>query len=154
MRGFCKETGWPSGNANFPRPIVTEKAFPENELVILPVISHFPEDTAPSVTEGMFKAVYERRFGKRSMFEIDVPWSRPTRSSPERAGLATSRWRLSMRCTPPAQIVSLGMEVSLPSGDRFKDHGSGTPIFEPYVSAGIDDSRLVSADPTESRVSG
>src|SRR5688572_23311848 len=26
MRGFCRESGWPLGNANFPRPIFTEKA--------------------------------------------------------------------------------------------------------------------------------
>ena len=35
------------------------------------------------------------------------------------------------------RIVSLGLEVVLPSGDRFKDHGKGTPIVEPYVSAGM-----------------
>src|SRR5688572_15781190 len=49
MRGFCKETGWPIGNTNFPRPILTEKAFPENEVVLLPAISHYSEETAPSI---------------------------------------------------------------------------------------------------------
>ena len=40
IRGFCKETGWPHGNMNFPRPIFTEKAFPENEFIVLPVVTH------------------------------------------------------------------------------------------------------------------
>lgn len=146
MRGFCKEPGWPSGNTNFPRPIITEKAFPENELVILPAISHFPEDTAPSITEGMFKAVYERRFGKRSMFEIGVPLVTTNAFLTRTGGLGdievavkhalyTSNPNEGAAATP--RIVSLGLEVVLPSGDRFKDHGKGTPIFEPYVSAGM-----------------
>ena len=29
IRGFCRDRGWPSGNSNFPRPIITEiVAFP------------------------------------------------------------------------------------------------------------------------------
>src|SRR5262245_49649161 len=35
LRAFCIEKGWPSGNFNLPRPIFTEKAFPEDELVFL-----------------------------------------------------------------------------------------------------------------------
>ena len=145
IRGFCKEPGWPSGNTNFPRPIVTEKAFPENELVILPAISHFGEDIAPSITEGMFKAVYERRFGKRSMFEIGVPLVTTNAFLTRTGGLGdfevavkhavyTSSARQGVTSTP--RIVSVGLELVLPTGDRFKDHGHGTPIFEPYLSAG------------------
>ena len=145
MRGFCKEPGWPSGNTNFPRPILTEKAFPENELVILPAISHFPEDAAPSITEGMFKVVYERRFGKRSMFEIGVPLVTTNAFLTRTGGLGDIEVAIKhalytsnpTAVLPPPRIVSLGLEVVLPTGDRFKDHGSGTPIFEPYVSAGM-----------------
>ena len=57
MRGFCKASGWPSGNTNFPRPILTEKAFPENEFVILPAISHD--------REFQITSLLERRLGKR-----------------------------------------------------------------------------------------
>jgi hypothetical protein len=31
LRGFCTERGWPHGDLNMPRAIITEKAFPENE---------------------------------------------------------------------------------------------------------------------------
>jgi hypothetical protein len=141
MRGFCKEPGWPSGNTNFPRPIITEKAFPENELVILPAISHFPEETAPSITEGMFKAVYERRFGKRSMFEIGVPLVTTNSLLTRTGGLGdievAVKHALYTDNSSTPRIVSLGLEVLLPSGDHFKDHGKGTPVFEPYVSAGM-----------------
>ena len=33
VRTFCTED-WPSGDLNFPRPLVTEKAYPENEVVL------------------------------------------------------------------------------------------------------------------------
>jgi hypothetical protein len=138
MRGFCKETGWPSGNTNFPRPILTEKAFPENELVILPAVSHFSEEAAPGITEGTFKVVYERRFGKRSMFEIGVPLVTTDAFLTRTGGLGDFEVAIKHALyAAGTRIVSLGAEVVLPSGDRFKDHGNGTPIFEPYLSAGM-----------------
>ena len=99
IRTFCKEPGWPSGNTNFPRPILTEKAFPENEFVILPAVSHWNEDPAPSITESSVTAVYERRIGKRSMIEIEVPLVAPIRWQPGPAASATSPWPSSMRST-------------------------------------------------------
>src|SRR6185436_9881313 len=33
LRSLCTEPKWPQGDLNLPRPIVTEKAFPENETV-------------------------------------------------------------------------------------------------------------------------
>src|SRR4030095_5690546 len=40
LRGFCKETGWPLGNLNLPRPIFAEKAVPGNEFIIAAAVSH------------------------------------------------------------------------------------------------------------------
>ncbi len=137
MRGFCTEPRWPSGNANFPRPIITEKAFPENEFLILPAISHFPEENAPSITEGMFKAVYERRLGKRSMIEIGIPLVSTNAFIDRTTGLGdvAVAFKHAVYNAGP-RIVSLGLEVSMPTGDRFKAHGQGTTVFEPFVSAG------------------
>ena len=33
LRSLCTEEAWPRGNLNLPRPLITEKAFPENETV-------------------------------------------------------------------------------------------------------------------------
>lgn len=146
LRGFCTEPGWPSGNTNFPRPILTEKAFPEDELVILPAVSHFSEAEAPSITEGLFTVVYERRFGKRSMFEIGVPLVTTNALLTRTGGLGDLDVAIKhviytgttgRTSTPQApRIVSIGLEVALPSGDRFKAHGRGATLFEPYISAG------------------
>lgn len=112
MRTFCKESGWPSGNANFPRPIVTEKAFPENEFLILPAINH--------EREYQVKGVYERRLGKRSMVEIGVPIEN---NGVHDLDLAFKHAILARGF----QIVSLGIETAI---------SRDTVIFEPFVSAG------------------
>jgi hypothetical protein len=112
IRGFCKEAGWPGGNANFPRPIITEKAFPENEFLILPAINH--------EREYQLKGVYERRLGKRSMVEISVPIQ----------NYGVRNVDIAFKHTVHAnnfQIASLGLETAL---------SSDTVVFEPFVAAG------------------
>ena len=112
MRGFCKEAGWPSGNTNFPRPIVTEKAFPENEFLILPAISHEREVT--------LTALYERRLGKRSMVEIGIPFQDDGVRDVEIAFKHAVR-------SSDVRIVSLGLETVV---------SRDTAVFEPFISAG------------------
>jgi len=131
IRSFCKETGWPSGNNNFPRPIITEKAFPENEFLILPAISH---DRELELT-----GVYERRLGKRSMFEIGVPMVSTNAVATRHHGIgdlevAFKHTVFASERSP--RIVSLGVEAVLPSGSQSKGIGHGTAIFEPFLTAG------------------
>jgi cytochrome c553 len=139
LRGFCKQPGWPSGNTNFPRPILTGKAFPENEFLIVPAVSHFDESPAPSITAASLVARYERRIGRRSMVEIEVPLVATNALTTWTAGLGDAalafKHAIYDRADVP-RIVSLGIETILPSGDRFKDHGEGTVILEPFISAG------------------
>jgi len=144
MRTFCKEPGWPHGNTNFPRPILTEKAFPENEFVIVPAISHWNEDPAPSITEAALVALYERRIGRRSMIELEVPLVGTNSLTTWTSGIGdvAIAFKHAIYASggdpagSPPRILSLGLEAVVPSGDRFKTHGSGTTIFEPFVSAG------------------
>src|SRR5262249_10225821 len=59
VRSLCRETGWPPGELNFPRSFLVEKAFPENEVVI--------------VNEGRSQEyILEHRIGKRAQFEINL----------------------------------------------------------------------------------
>lgn len=112
IRAFCKEPGWPSGNANFPRPIITEKAFPENEFLILPAINH--------EREYQIKGVYERRLGKRSMVEIGIPI--------ENNGINDAEIAFKHAIFSRGfQIVSLGLETAL---------SRDSVVFEPFISAG------------------
>ena len=34
LRTFCADRAWPPGDLNLPRPLLTEKAFPENEALL------------------------------------------------------------------------------------------------------------------------
>lgn len=157
MRGLCKQTGWPLGNNNFPRPIFTEKAFPENELVILPMIMHrTPEVIAlggsrvPAdswLTDVNLVAIYERRFGKRGMWEVALPLaSHDTTSSVRRQGVGDVEVALKyvLHAAPgssapdqqrPPRIMSAGLEVALPTGSEVRGLGRGTTMFEPYLAA-------------------
>jgi len=149
MRGFCKEPGWPLGNSNFPRPIFTEKAFPENELVIRPMITHLTPEvialggprvpTDSSLTDFDLLAIYERRFGKRGMWEVAVPLaSHDTSGSARRQGIGdvelAAKYVLHADRTP--RIVSAGLEVALPTGSNVRGLGRGTTTIEPYLAAG------------------
>lgn len=137
IRGFCTEPGWANGNLNFPRPIVTGKAFPENEVVILPAISHFSEAIAPSVTRGSFKAVYERRVGKRSMVEIGVPLVSTNALLARTGGIGDIDLGVKHALHASGSgILAIGAKVLVPTGDRFKDHGAGAVVFEPFVNVG------------------
>ena len=139
MRGFCQETGWPSGNTNFPRPIFTEKAFPENEFLLLPAINHTVKRDAPSLTDIEFAAVYERRLGKKSMVEFELPYASNDHSAFRVSGIGdiavAFKHALYTSAAAPA-IVSLGLETVFPTGDHDEGLGHGTMIFEPFISAG------------------
>ena len=68
LREFCTEDAWPRGDLNLPRPLVTEKAFPENETVVAASIN---AHGTPGVSSTV---VYERRIGATAMIEAIVPY--------------------------------------------------------------------------------
>jgi hypothetical protein len=113
LRGFCREQGWPSGNLNLPRPIFTEKAFPENELIILPVASH--DKNRPN--EFTMSTIYERRIGKRAQIEAVLPIERVYVS------------------TLDAAEAGLG-DVAFPTGAEGRLLGDFSAVFEPYLAFG------------------
>ena len=47
LRHFCRESGWPRGELNLPRAIVTEKAYPEDEEVISTAVNARGGPAAP-----------------------------------------------------------------------------------------------------------
>src|SRR5690606_16409747 len=57
IRTVCRDDGWPRGELNLPRAQVTEKAYPEDELVLTTVFAI----EGPGAWMNEF--VYEKRFG-------------------------------------------------------------------------------------------
>lgn len=134
MRTFCADDSWPRGELNLPRPLITEKAYPEDEAVL----------TLDASVEGLaalnHKFVYERRIGARNQIEIAVPFSFLEYAPRQRAGgigdIALGFKRDLFHSFSKGSIFSAAGEIVLPTGDKNKELGSGTTIFEPFVAFG------------------
>ena len=135
VRDFCAEGGWPIGNLNFPRPIFTEKAFPENEFVLVPDMTHGAgEDTGFGL-----RAIFERRLGKRGHVEVRLPVGSIAAAGERRSGLGDIKvaGKYVLHTDRAAtRITTAGLEVNLPTGDEDDGLGKGTTVFEPYLAFG------------------
>ena len=135
IRGFCTEPGWPIGTLNFPRPIFTEKAFPENEFLVLPEFS----DGADDVTAFGLRAIYERRLGRRGHIEVRFPFESVSAAGERRSGLGDVKLAGKYVVNTDramTRITTVGLEVSLPTGDEDDGLGHGTAVVEPYLAFG------------------
>jgi hypothetical protein len=132
IRGFCTERGWPIGNMNLPRPIFTEKAFPENEMVFLPVASHVRD--AP--TAFQFRTIYERRLGRRAQLEVVFPFESVPGQDGRVNGAGDVELGIKVALTPAANryLLAAGFDVSFSTGAEARSHDGFAPLFEPYVA--------------------
>jgi hypothetical protein len=136
VRSLCTERSWPRGELNLPRPMATEKAFPEDEAIVTGGgVSRRGERAADMAL------VYERRFGARNQWELVIPFGvreQPgggfTRAQVGDIGFALKRafWHNSASGT----ILSGLAEVTVPIGDPEVGMGAGTTVFEPALLLG------------------
>jgi Cytochrome C oxidase, cbb3-type, subunit III len=133
MRGFCKNVHHdPLGELNLPRALVTEKAFPENEIVISTAAS---ASGAPAWTTDL---IDERTIiDARTQLETDVPVNYADQAHNWTAGfgdttLAVKREMFSSLRT--GSILSLQGGILLPTGDSKRGFGTGTTQFEPFAA--------------------
>lgn len=134
-RRFCANASWPRGDLNLPRPLVTEKAFPEDEAVITTAVS-----TGES-GEMANKLVYERRIGARNQFEVVVPFSFVEGDGGGEWGggigdLTLGMKRAFVHSLKHGSIFSGAAEIVLPVGDDALGLSKNTPVFEPFVAFG------------------
>lgn len=131
LRGFCKARGWPRGELNLPRALVTEKAFPENETVITTALN---AGGAPGVGNEI---VEEQRIGKKNELEISVPvdFVHPDRvwyGGFGDAGLGLKHEFFSSLRT--GSIFAVQGEAILPTGSTTHGLGSGVTTFETFAA--------------------
>ena len=131
VRTFCDEPRWPRGEFNLPRPLFTEKAFPEDEAV-------FTASGDGDASE--LEILYEKRFGPVGMVEIAVPLASvdsPSAGRQSGVGDIAIGYKHTVHSDLAAgNIVSVGAEVILPTGDEEKGLGKGTTILEPFFTYG------------------
>lgn len=136
VRSLCGEASWPRGELNLPRPMATEKAFPEDETVL----------TASAVTTRGARAIgsalaYERRIGVRSQWELEIPFGIQQQSTDGGwsgamlGDIAVAFKRVLLARADRGTIVSLMNEVALPTGDSHRGMGNGVTIFESSLAA-------------------
>ena len=134
VRGFCDNPAWPRGELNFPRALVTEKAFPENEALLTTSIQKGDD------REFTNEIVYERRFGARNQFEVAVPLAMAASEGNQwfrgLGDVAIAVKRVLFHSMNTGTIFSAGGEVALPTGKESEGLGGGVMKFEPFLSAG------------------
>jgi len=134
IRGFCGNPAWPRGELNMPRPLVTEKAFPENEAVLTTTVN------ATGRGEVGNELLYERRLGARTQYEVVVPllvqerdpggWNRGL------GDVAFAVKHVLKHSLERGHILSAAGELILPTGKEGVGLGGGVTIFEPFVAFG------------------
>src|SRR5207248_6024775 len=133
MRGFCRSPDWPRGELNLPRALVTEKAYPEDELVISTAVN---AQRGPAV---MSHIIHEQRFGVRNQIEVDVPVSFQDQSHTWYGGIGDTTLALKrtmFSSLRSGSILSLQGSVILPSGNKSRGFGTGTTTFETFAAFG------------------
>lgn len=131
LRSFCRESGWPRGELNLPRAIATEKAFPEDELVIS---STFNAQGAPGIVSHI---IHEQRFGKKNQIEVDVPLNFEDQNHTWYGGVGDTTLglkRVMFSNLKSGSILSLQGSVIVPTGSRRRGFGSGTTTFETFAA--------------------
>ena len=133
LRTFCADDRWPRGELNLPRPLVTGKAFPEDEVVV----------TTSSTTRGdgevVSKFVYERRLGALNQVEVSIPLTAQNVTGTWATGVgdvALGYKRTLSHNLDRGRIFSVSAEVALPLGSERRGLGKGFAIFEPFVTYG------------------
>ena len=131
IRTFCADKRWPRGELNLPRPFVTAKAFPEDEMVV---------STAGGSGNVTTKVHYERRFGPLNMVEVILPVSSVKGASDDRStsigDIAFEYKRTLAHSLDRGNIVSLTGELVLPTGSASRGLGKGYAVFEPFATFG------------------
>jgi mono/diheme cytochrome c family protein len=131
LRTFCHDSHWARGELNLPRALVTEKAFPEDEVVISTAVN---ARGAPGVSTDV---IHEQRLGMRYQIEVDVPvqFQDQTHTWYGGAGDITLGLKREMWSSLRAgSILSLFGGVTVPSGSRSRGFGAGTTTFETYAA--------------------
>lgn len=130
IKTFCPEKSWVSGELNFRRAQITEKAFPENEALVIPTYQYGRSRTLTT------KFLYEGRIGPEAQWEISLPLV--TRPDPRANGIGdievAGKYAVH-HDSESLSILSLGLEAGLPTGSESRGLGDGVWRVSPFLAA-------------------
>jgi mono/diheme cytochrome c family protein len=131
LRTFCRNVHWPRGELNLPRALVTEKAFPEDEVVVSSAIN---ARGAPGVESHI---IHEQRFGLNNQIEVDMPILFQDQNHVWYGGVGDMTLglkRVMFSNLRSGSILSLFGGALLPIGHRNRGFGSGTTTLETFAA--------------------
>ena len=131
LREFCPNKHWPRGELNVPRAIVTEKAYPEDELVLSTGVN---TSGAPGNESHI---IHEQRFGVKNQIEVDVPIIFQDQDHTWYGGVGDVTLglkRVIFSNLQSGSILSLQGGFLLPTGNHQRGFGAGTTTFEPFAA--------------------
>jgi mono/diheme cytochrome c family protein len=131
LRAFCRNQRWPRGELNLPRAMVTEKAYPEDEVV---VSSATKVRGSPGVTTHI---IHEQRFGMNNQIEVDVPLTFQDQNHTWYGGVGDTTFgvkRVMFSSLESGSIFSLQGSLIVPTGNRNRGFGTGTTTFEAFAA--------------------
>jgi len=137
IRSFCPDSRWPRGDLNFRRLLVTDKAFPEDEVVLTQEF----EKGRDGVRDWATELSVEHRLGARGQVELAVPVVAHdvTDGGATTGGVGdmTLAFKQALIADFPSRsIVAAAVDLGLPTGDRDRGLGAGTVSFGPSLLAG------------------
>jgi mono/diheme cytochrome c family protein len=131
VQHFCNDNRWPRGELNVPLASITEKAFPEDEIVLTSAVN----TRGPASIEN--HAILEKRFGARDQLELDVPFGFVQRPGHSWAGglgdLSVAEKHVFASSLGSGRIVSALGGFVLPTAGQSVELGSGTTSFEAFL---------------------
>jgi mono/diheme cytochrome c family protein len=133
LREQCPDRAWPLGELNLPRPLFTEKAFPEDEWVFTSGASVNGDGDVSS------RIIYEKRFGARNQLEIVAPFSFVQQGNSWNGGvgdLVAGYKRVLFSSLPAGSILSVVGELAVPTGQETRGLGAGVPVVETFAAFG------------------
>jgi hypothetical protein len=134
VRQFCREPAWPRGNMNFPRALVTEKAFPEDEMVVDMAIN------AEGDTAITSRVVYEKRLGPRGQLDVVMPFKfqKPAGGDLQSGvgDLVAGYKHVLLSNLRTGSIFSVSGETVFATGNAERDMGKGVTVFEGFAAYG------------------
>jgi cytochrome c553 len=131
LRELCPTNRWPRGELNLPRALVTEKAYPEDELVISTAIN------ANGAPGNQTHIIHEQRFGVNNQIEVDLPITFEDQNHTWYGGvgdITLGLKRVMFSSLRTGSILSLQGGFLLPTGNYSRGFGNGTTSFEPFAS--------------------
>jgi cytochrome c553 len=131
LRSFCRDPHWPRGELNLPRAIVTEKAYPEDEVVLSTAVN------VRGTPQNQTHIIHEQRFGVKNQIELDLPFMSAVQNHTWYGGVGDATValkRVLFSNLNTGSIFSAQGGFLLPLGSRTRGFGAGTTQFEPFLA--------------------